>query len=184
MSQQRTAFVTLALLGCVLLLAALSVQYYLTHRQQTAYTPDARKAAQGVYADSQFVDLSGKPVSLDPTTPRIEVINLWASWSPHSREELISLDQMAAAMGTSTVRFVAVNRDEPEDVARAFVASLGGLPHLTVVIDTTDGMYKDIEAYAMPETVVFAKDGSKLLQVRGVVDPTELKDTIEAARSN
>jgi thiol-disulfide isomerase/thioredoxin len=87
-------------------------------------------------------------------------VNTWASWSPLSRDELIALNEVAGEFKDKPITFIALNRREPVSQAQAYLATLPPLPNLTIVIDSTDEFYKEVTGYAMPETVLYTKDGA------------------------
>lgn len=128
-----------------------------------------------------YTDLLGNPVNLDSFAGKVMVINSWASWSPLSQTELVSLQSLAAEFSEVEVVFLAINRREPKEQAVRFVETLTDISLLQILIDTTDHYYGAVGGYAMPETRVYDRSGIIISEVRGAFDREELKRLITEA---
>lgn len=129
----------------------------------------------------QYTTLDGSDVALSDYLGKVLYINTWASWSPLSGPELTTLNEVAAAYQDRDIVFLALNRKETHDQAARFVASLPPLPHVTLVIDTTDQFYGAVGGYAMPETVVYNAAGEVLYHERTPQTRDQMTALIEAA---
>lgn len=129
--------------------------------------------------DGEYLDDLGNPVSLLPIQSEYLVITSWASWSPFTAEDLLTLDRLSASYSTEQVTFVAINR--AESVAQAKRA-LVGLPAISdrvrLVYDPTDHFYQSIGGYAMPETVIFNRQGQIVIHERRQLTPAELQNIL------
>ena len=148
----------------VLLVAILAVAIWFTYRtvvEHNEKSSDAGRALIDVDTENRFTDMNGGNVELSTEIGnKILYVNSWASWSPLSHDELIALNEVAGEYKDKPITFIALNRREPLSQAQAYLATLPPLPNLTIVIDSTDEFYKEVTGYAMPETVVYAKDGT------------------------
>lgn len=151
-----------------------------------------RISPAGVFADLQhdlvaidppegleYTDLSGNIVNLRDFKGKPMVINAWASWMPFSAQELPVLDAVAGEYG-DRITVLAINRMEERTLASAYLGTLSPLSHLHVLADPADTFFKGVGGYAMPETVVYAADGSIALHTRGVLVEAELRAALDA----
>jgi thiol-disulfide isomerase/thioredoxin len=151
----RTNLITLLILAAILLCAG-AITYWIYSTPNDVLNSDATRTL-ATTEDQIFVDLEGNPLTFDQFEGKVRVVNIWASWTPFSVQELKDMESLAAKY--TDVAFIAVNRKEPKEQAQRFLSSVGELPHLTFAIDMNDTFYNSIGGYAMPETVFFSSDG-------------------------
>lgn len=164
----------------VIFLALLSVMVY------------ERISPGGIFADLQndlqhiepipgqgYTDLAGNPVALTQFKGKVLVVNSWATWMPFSQTELPALNQLREKYGDD-VAFLAINRMEDRALVTAYLGTLPEIKNITFLIDPADTFYKAVGGYAMPETVVYAKDGTIALHQRGVVVEGDLNTLLES----
>jgi hypothetical protein len=89
------------------------------------------------------------------------------------------LDAIAGEYG-DRITVIAINRMEERTLAGAYLGTLPQLSHLHVLTDPADTFFKGVGGYAMPETVVYAADGSIAFHTRGVVVEAELRAALDA----
>ncbi len=128
----------------------------------------------------RYIGMQGEEVSLESYTNQILYINSWASWSPLSRDELIALNEIAGEYQNRGITFIALNRKETKDVAERFLSTMPPLPHLTIVIDTTDNFYGQVGGYAMPETLVYDSEGALVTHERQPLTKDAMKTLVES----
>lgn len=151
-----------------------------------------RVSPGGIFADLQndlqriepipgegYTDLVGNPVALTQFKGKVLVVNSWATWMPFSQTELPALNQLKEKYGDDVV-FLAINRMEDKALVNAYLGTLPEMKNITFLIDPADTFYKAVGGYAMPETVVYAKDGTIALHQRGVVVTDELSTLLES----
>lgn len=159
MERKRSTIIILVLLVAVLAAAVWFTYKTVVEHRQTG--SDAGRALIDDAAPDRFTDLNGASVQLDGVVgSRVLYVNTWASWSPLSRDELIALNEIAGEFKDQPITFIALNRKESVPLAQAYLATLPPLPNLTIVIDSTDEFYKEVTGYAMPETVLYTKNGT------------------------
>ncbi len=116
----------------------------------------------------------GKEVFLSEFKRKLLVIHSFASWCTYCAEELKNLARLKEIYGDD-IQIVAVNRAEPESDARTFTDNLS-LTGIEILLDPEDAFYKEIEGYAMPETVFISNSGEVLFHERG---PLKMQAVIE-----
>ncbi len=148
----------------LLLIAILLVAMWFTYRtvvDQNEKRSDAGRALIDTDTENRFTDINGGNVEIGADIGnKVLYVNTWASWSPLSRDELIALNDVAGEFKDKPITFIALNRKEQLPQAQAYLATLPPLPNLTIVVDSTDEFYKEVTGYAMPETVLYTKDGT------------------------
>jgi len=125
--------------------------------------------------NSSLVDQNGQPVSLDVRDRQVTMVAFWATWAPQSAELLSVIDTVASAGEFSEIRFLAVNRDEPRPRVEAYFNTISQPTTVEIVTDTSDELFSSIESYAMPEVVVFDREGDIVWRSRGEVIESELR---------
>lgn len=126
--------------------------------------------------DTPYLRLDGTPFSFNELRGQVRVVNVWASWSPASREELVAMDELATEFADADVAFVAINRQEPKRRIEAYLQQLPPLTDdLQLIVDETDAYYKNVEGFAMPETRIYDMAGNLHTEIRGPFEITELQ---------
>jgi thiol-disulfide isomerase/thioredoxin len=109
------------------------------------------------------------------------VINLWATWCAPCRREIPDFEEVHRARGDA-IRFVGVNAGEDADRA------LGFLDEFDVTydqfLDPEGYVITELEATAMPVTVVIDADGAITTRHLGPLDQAGLNRAIDEALSN
>lgn len=115
-------------------------------------------------------DYEGNEVSLKEFRREILIVYAWASWCPYCGAELEYLASLKEKYGED-LSIVAVNRAEPLVDAKDFTDKLQGLDKLVLLLDGGDMLYKQIDGYAMPETIFINKNGDIIYHQRGPITP-------------
>jgi thiol-disulfide isomerase/thioredoxin len=167
------------LLGLIVILVALgSVTYYVV--KQTQYKKsDANTQLLGD-TEHTYTTLDGAPVTLGSYAGKIIYVNTWASWSPLSGQELIDLNEVAGEYQDKNIVFIALDRKETKEQASRYMATLPILPHLTFIIDTDDAFYAKVGGYAMPETIIFSKNGTTIYHDRTPQTKEQMREHVNA----
>ena len=170
------------LVGCVLVCILLAVAYATNYVRKRAYDAEHNEANKTLFNDNAaaaFVDVNGNPASLEAYRGSILIVNDWASWSPYAVEELPLLEKVAADYADKKVVVLAINRKEVRTQAERFLNSIPDIPHVKVIVDTDDFFYGATGGYAMPETLIYAADGSLVSHLRGVLKDDELRAQLD-----
>ena len=156
------------------------ITYKIVNSKITEKNNDASRALAGESNNpASYTDLLGNPVALNDYLGKILIVNVWASWSPFSEQELINLQQIATDYSEKSVAVLAINRKEEIPQVSRFVETLPDLSAITFVIDKTDNYYSAIGGYAMPETVIYNQKGTEVARIRGIVNIDNLKQKID-----
>ncbi|HSO06799.1 MAG TPA: TlpA disulfide reductase family protein [Pelomicrobium sp.] len=109
--------------------------------------------------------LDGRPASSGVWQGRWVVMNFWAVWCEPCRRELPSLQCLSERVDSARVTVVGVTIDEDLRLAQEYIADRGiGFPMYAW------GPQAAARPQAIPETLVFAPDGSLHRRVVGVED--------------
>jgi thiol-disulfide isomerase/thioredoxin len=178
---KKTGVLTLALMIFVIFLGVL---YLLFRDQSILQKRNDTPAATALLPDkdeAQFTDLQGQPLSLAPEFGQIIVVFSWASWCPSCTAEFGRLSELAQTYKDKGVVVLAVNRKEDKYSAERFLATIAIPKEIQFVLDPADYYFANSSGYAMPETIVYAKNGDILTHQRGEVRLEELKQAIDKA---
>lgn len=168
-----STFSTITIL-VLLLVCAFCVTYYLQTRAADAPNADAQTDLQ-TSETAVYTDLEGNPFTFNAYEGKVRVVNVWGSWSPFSRQELQNLEVIAEEFKDTGVVVIAINRKEPKEFAKGYLATLQTFTNVLFVIDVTDAFYASIEGYAMPETVFYDARGNMTFHKRGEMTLEEIR---------
>ncbi len=165
----------------ILVVVALGyVTYYIHKRSVENKLNEANATLFSVAKEAAYVDMEGHTLSLDTYRGSILIVNDWASWSPYAVDELPLLEKVASEYADKKVVVLAINRKEDHTQADRFLNSLPPLPHVKIVVDTTDFFYGATGGYAMPETLIYNKAGTIIEHVRGTLTYDDLHKTLDS----
>jgi thiol-disulfide isomerase/thioredoxin len=129
--------------------------------------------------EAAYLNLAGEPVSLATFKGNVLVVNSWATWSPFSKDELVALSALQSTY-QEEVTVLAINRKEPPPIIRAYInMHMLDSNAMVYLSDPTDHFYTVSGGYAMPETIVYAKDGTIAAHIRGTLNKTELETLLQ-----
>ncbi len=174
----KNYFKTLVILVAILFVAALLVAFYVYLSSKEAADSTANLSLRATEG-APFTDQTGTVVDLTQYANQIRVVNSWASWSPLSKDELPLLDGVAANYAPKGIVFLAINRKETREYASGYLTTLPALNNLKIVFDPADSYFQNVEGYAMPETIVFDKEGNVSAHYRGLITESELAKTLD-----
>lgn len=173
----------LALLVLVLVLAGLVTAFVV----YTNIREERGTAASDVLSSSEetpFIAIDGSTVSFEDYRGKVRVVNVWASWSPYAATELPLLASVAGQYADRGVVALALNRNEPREIAEAYLATLPPLPGVVPIIDASDAFFAGVGGYAMPETVIFNARGDIVWHYRGVLTEAALGAALDTVLSS
>ena len=172
---------TLILIGGLVICSVVLglVTYYIHARAVANKLNEANGTLFNVSPEAAYVDMAGKPLSLESYRGSILIVNDWASWSPYAVDELPLLEKIASEYEGRKVVVLAINRKEDHIQAERFLNSIPALPHVKIVVDTTDFFYGATGGYAMPETLIYNKAGTVIEHVRGTLTYESLHKTLD-----
>jgi peroxiredoxin len=131
-------------------------------------------AAQPDYAGMQLEPLEGKPAApfalpdLDGKTVRLEdfrgkvvMLFFWATWCPFCKEELPSVNKLAAELKGQGLELLMVDIREPADLVRKVVRERGYTARV-VLDESGDVAGKQYGVYGTPTVVLINPQGGML----------------------
>ena len=129
--------------------------------------------------DFEWTGEDGQTRRLSSYRGRVVVVNFWATWCPPCREELPSLQRVAAS--ESDVVILEVDLMEPADKARSFLDSLG-LDRLQPVLDSDGATTRRYGVLSLPSTFFVDKDGVIRHLELTAVSEAQIRTGIQKAR--
>jgi peroxiredoxin len=114
-------------------------------------------------------DLNGQAVSLASLRGKVVVVNLWTTWCPPCRQEMPSMERLAAHFRGRDFQLLAVSQDEDgrEKVAE-FARELG--LSFPVLLDPKRQVGERFGVWGYPETFVIDRNGYVVERVIGPRD--------------
>ncbi len=162
----------------VVAIALLILLAYLIY-SNLLYTPPADESTFREEYALVLKDYAGNDVKLSDYRREILIVYAWASWCPYCGKELEYLAELKGRYGDG-LSIVAVNRAEPLVDAKDFTDKLVGMDRLTLLLDQNDALYKEIDGYAMPETIFINSRGDIIYHQRGPIKPEEVDQKVAA----
>lgn len=178
-STHRSAVVTFVVM---ILIIALVASYFVFRNKSALQKRNNTSAAQALIIDEKdksFTDLEGNPVVTNNDFGTIIVVMSWASWCPQCGNDLIELGKITQEYKDKKVSIMAVNRGEDRYSAQRFLDTVHPPSELRIVLDASDYYFSHSDGYAMPETIIFNKDGSIALHQRGDINVAEIKQVLD-----
>ena len=156
----RAATVSLALLALV---AGGAYVYRLT---QSTCCISGEHGDYLIVPDFTLPDREGVPITLSKVRAPVRIVNFWASWSPYSHDELLTLARLKDVYG-SDVEVLAIDRDTNENDGRSYLNMLGIVDKVTFVFDANDTYFKQVGGFNMPETMFINERGEIVAHTHG-----------------
>jgi thiol-disulfide isomerase/thioredoxin len=168
---ERSGWITLAVLGVILLLVA----WYLGQVQDKNQLEKQAEspAAVALAPTGIYTDLNGEPLSLDNYIGQTVVVAAWASWCLSCAVQLSELSQLAAE--NPDVAVLAINRAESASQVRAYFSHFGLEGTIEPILDPQDHFFDSIEGYTMPEVVIYTANGDISHHERGALPQERLQ---------
>lgn len=175
----RSTTLTLVILVFVILVVA-GYTWSMRHssEQERLNASDANSALGAVENTEGYTRLDGAPVDIVSNEGEIIVVTAWASWCPSCTTELPKLSTVANDF--SDVRFLAINRAEPQTTAERFLRTVNATSGIELLLDPEDRYYGTIDGYAMPETVIYDETGAIVERYRGEVPEPALRTVLQS----
>jgi thiol-disulfide isomerase/thioredoxin len=172
------AIITLAVMALVILAGVL---YIIFIDESEVQKRDNTAAAQALIIDDPaqaFTDLAGNQKSVNDHFGKIIVVTSWASWCPQCLEGISALGPVADEYKDRGVVVLAINRAEDKYTAERYLSTVTVPSSVEIILDPSDHYFKASTGYAMPETIIYTKDGSIDLHQRGNVNPDEVRNSL------
>ncbi len=169
-------FKAIAVLGLIVIIAIVATLLLINKgKKESLYESQAGKALSDVEGRAPYTDIAGAPVSLEDYLGQNLIVHSWASWCPQCVEQLTLFKDVVIA--SPNTKLLAINRGEDAASAERFLNHYNLWSDVTLILDPEDHFYSSVGGYAMPETLIFGKDGEIKEHFRGVVT----KEILESA---
>jgi thiol-disulfide isomerase/thioredoxin len=118
----------------------------------------------------RFYDMQGNKGGLESFRGKVVVLNLWATWCAPCREEMPSLDRLAAQLDPKEAVVVAlsVDRAGPERV-RMFLDDIG-VTRLLIFRDPWGLAARDLKVPGLPATILVDRAGREVNRLLGIAE--------------
>jgi peroxiredoxin len=111
-------------------------------------------------------DLRGQAVSLSSLRGKVVVLNVWATWCPPCRQEMPSMERLAAHFRGRDFQLLAVSQDEGgKEPVETFARELG--LSFPVLLDPERQVGERFGVWGYPETFVIDRGGYVVERVIG-----------------
>lgn len=121
--------------------------------------------SQRVNDFSALIDLEGNEVSLDDFKGDVLILNIWATWCKPCVSEFKSLEEVKGKFQDKNVQIVAVSNEDLKLINSFLKKRKFDLDFIKL-----NGDLSYFNAYSLPTTVVFDKNGNEAFRLTGGVD--------------
>lgn len=123
-------------------------------------------------------DLDGNPISLDDFRGRPVIVNFWATWCAPCRIEMPELQEAYETYRDEGLVILALNQDEPVDVARAYFEDEMGLT-FTALQDDNSAIATAFGTIGLPTTFFIDGEGAIAVIHRGPMTLSQIEGYLE-----
>ena len=110
------------------------------------------------------------PPGAVPLSPRLTVVNFWATWCAPCREEMPALARAHAILSPEGIGVVLIASDRsPQERIDAFLAGVGA-DDLANVPDPDGALRAAAAATGLPTTLILGPDGAELARLPGAAE--------------
>lgn len=110
-----------------------------------------------VAPDCSFVDLTGKPVSLQQFKGKVVFLDFWAPWCDQCREELPALDALYKKYGKDGLEIIGIDIDASEARVAEFLQTVPVT--FTILIDKKSTGRKAFSFRTIPTAFIIGRGG-------------------------
>lgn len=142
------------------------------------HTPVSNEPKRAI--EFSLEDYAGKEVRLSDFRGTPLLVNVWASWCPFCKKELLDFAAVKREFG-GRVEIIAIDRGESLEIAKKYSDELGVTNEFLFLLDPSDSFYKDNGGFSMPETIFVDKDGFVRNHKRGPMGQEEMRRRIQQA---
>lgn len=179
---KRETVTTLVIL-CVIVLVVAAIAYFFQKRnaeQKEVVDNAALSIFDTEETGAGFTTLGGGELPVSMITNKIIIAQSWASWCPPCVGQLQLLAEVQKQY--PNVQVMAVNRSENARTAQRFIDKQSNLEGLTLVLDSTDRFFTEVDAYNMPETIIFNEQGEIVFQEHGPTTKPQINAVLRSIK--
>lgn len=130
-----------------------------------------------------LLDLDGNPVSLSDFEGQPVIINFWATWCAPCRIEMPELQEAYEAYQDDGLVILAINQDEPADLAREYFEEEMGLT-FTALLDDNSAISTAFGIFGLPSTFFIDPEGTVTAIHRGPLTFSQIEGYLEETISS
>lgn len=174
--------ITILVLVCIIILLGLVVYQFVA---VNGLFSDLKNDLKEIEPTEEYAykNLNGEQVSLSEFKGQVLIVNSWATWSPFSKDDLHLLGEVQKDY-QDVVTILAINRKEQIPIIRSYLQTFGLDERALVYLnDPSDHFYKASGGFAMPETIIYNKDGTIFSHFRGDLKLEDFKVSLSQALS-
>ncbi len=179
MKIKKSTVITISILLAIILVVA-SLVVLLKYQKSHEVLEDTVTLFTNQPGELPYTDLLGNELALDQYLGKVLVVVSWASWSPFSQTDLMTMLELSNEYSSEEVAFLAINRKETKEQAVRFTNTLPKLDGVVVALDPRDIFYTTVGGYAMPETAIYNQQGEITQHYRGVTPKSDIKTVIDS----
>ncbi len=117
--------------------------------------------------DIQFADGDGRLRQLSDFRGKALLLNVWATWCPPCREEMLTLDRLQAKLGRQDFEVMALSIDRAGMAAVTRFYDETGVKHLSKYIDSSGKAARELAAFGLPTTLLIDREGREVGRLIG-----------------
>lgn len=119
-------------------------------------------------------DYQGQEITLSDFRGKAIIVNVWATWCPFCKEELLDFAALQKEYGDK-IAVIAVDRAESLEIAKKYWDELKVTGSMVLLLDPSDSFYQAIGGFSMPETIFVDKNGFIRDHKRGPMKLEEMR---------
>lgn len=109
-----------------------------------------------------FQDEAGQTLSLDDWPGKYVLLNVWATWCPPCRNEMPTLDNLQAGLGSGRFEVLTLSIDRAGVGAVRRFYDESGIANLRLVIDESGRSAANLGVIGLPATILIDPDGREV----------------------
>ncbi|MBY8976257.1 TlpA family protein disulfide reductase [Rhodobacteraceae bacterium NNCM2] len=117
--------------------------------------------------ETAFTGPTGAEMTVADLNGKIVVMNFWATWCAPCREEMPSIDRLAAEMSGEDVAVLAVSTDRGAESKITRFFEEVGVQNLGIYRDKESELAREAGAFGLPLTIILNRDGREVARLLG-----------------
>jgi len=109
---------------------------------------------------------------------RVVIIDFWADWCALCRDELVNHEQLMRTYGDQGLIVFAINIEQDQATAKAFIASLSTSLSYEVLLDRQGEIARRYGVLGLPVTYVVDREGNLATKLLGGSRPDQLREIV------
>jgi thiol-disulfide isomerase/thioredoxin len=123
-----------------------------------------------IYEDVVFKNINQKDVDLTDYKGKLLILNFWATWCAPCREEMPSLDNLQANIGSKNLKIFPINISQEKLSKVEYFYKEINIKNLDIYFDSKITLAKKFSLRGVPTTILFDKEGREFARIMGSID--------------